>query len=170
MVPFESTGWGKALRRGPKKEIEDAMDGMDFFHHFIEKTSPDYIFDFHAASDKVLNRDDLPAYKLDFGRLDDDTLAKRGGIPYGSWKEKNDRLPNGFSVEIPQVFKRSSGRFVEMIRKRTGMEMNYDDTSELSQKIESRFMYVCDRTKSLMKYPPEIIAGKIVDGISIEIF
>jgi len=164
-VPFELTGWGKALQGCSLKEIKKAIDGIDFFYKVVESLNPDYIFDFHAADERVLNYHNLKPQELEFGRLDDDALAKRGGIPYYRWRDDSESLPNGYMIEVPQIFRKSSERFIKEVQKRVAWEIDYDRPLKVNDNLDSRFLAVCDRTKSLQKYPPDLIAETIFRGI-----
>ena len=167
-VPFKDTGWGAMLSRKSLEEVEKAIHGIDFFYK-ISLENLDYIFDFHTTSERVLNYHNLQPEDLEFGRLDDDSLAKRGGIPYARWRDNNENLLNGFTIEIPQVYRKSSKKFIKMVEERTGLKVNYNQGVKPSQELESHFLHVCDKKKTLNKYPPEIIAKTIAEGIKVHI-
>ncbi|HDD45975.1 MAG TPA: hypothetical protein ENG42_00725 [Candidatus Aenigmarchaeota archaeon] len=155
-VPFEETGWGALFRDEPIGEIRRRIEGFDYFDDYFKLNPSDeplYVLDFHAGSDRVFNPHNLPDNDLEFGYLHDKELAKKGGIPYLSWRRdipeenrdlvailNNEKLIDGFGIEIPSIFKPVSEGFLTRAKRKfyeNGVNIyKILSINELSNKLE----------------------------------
>lgn len=159
--PFDLTCWGRALEGKHIFEVDFYADSVGGFMDYLDS---DLILNMHTADERVLNHRNLKAEDLRFG-LSDQKLQKSGGVPF--WVFEYSKKPLIFTIEIPQVYRTASERFLSTINKRIkDGRLSFEENDFPTSDLPARFKFVCDRKATLEKYPPEIIADKIVKGIA----
>lgn len=178
-VDFRETGWGKALSGRSMREIKKAFNSLDYFDKFNADNT--IIIDLHTMKESWSNPKNLKAEELTFCYLNSEEHKERGGwIEYASHRKTlgegkdakslyADNVPNLFSIELPQIYREASGKFLRTINDRINGEVDLFFSKEPVREFGAYFRFVCDRLKTIEKYPPEILAETIANGIEEQI-
>lgn len=165
-VPFEKTGWGVAFRGGSEDEIYIATNGWVYVPH----KEADYIFDFHTSP----RYEFVEFAEIRFGPDDYENIEKCGrGILYTSWRKSpsayfkkycNGVIPNGYIIEMPQIYRDISEKFIETLKKKTNRPFPIEDVHAMLH-----FELIADKAATLKKYPLKAMSRIISDGIEEQI-
>ncbi len=163
-VPLHATAWGYMLEWKPVKEVFRVLNMARVYHSL--NNGYDVILDMHATREEVLNPKGKKASRLKFMSENDFLKYTDCAIMFIP-PEDGGYAENRYAIEIPQVYRRSSGRSLRTFNQRTGGEIDFDsmDINDNAIIDESYFLLSPARTATLEKYPPEVLAKIIVRGV-----
>lgn len=158
---------------------------MDYFDRF-EKDQSVLTVDLHRGGGCEYNPEKLKTEELKFKPFHFENIGKESGIFYKCWKEHiqkyrdyfplelylsiyNNEFPNIFAIEIPQIYRPASKRFLQTIKSRIKGGVNFNRNRNLEKILKAYFTEVCKRSETMEKYPAEIIAKTIANGIEEQI-
>ncbi|MFH1977749.1 MAG: hypothetical protein ABIJ92_00285 [Candidatus Aenigmatarchaeota archaeon] len=170
-IPFEKTGWGKAFADESLYEVEEATCGLvSSLRYFGSRLGTHLILDFHAGSETEFNPGGVDAKELGFKNELNFAWGKDNSILFQDAGNEVGVEDNLYIIEIPQVYRRASDRFLETVTQRVEGDMRFNGSViPLDRKVGSYFESVADKKATQEKYPTEILARKITDGVEEQI-
>ena len=170
-VPYSENGWSAALNGSSYEDINWKMTGLGYIEKVLREFQSGVILDMHTCDERVLNPNYLPPEDFSFLELyEDPPKDAKAAVLYHQWpweaieKFASDKI-RGYTIELPQVYRRVSKRFLDSISKRSGLVFNFPEKMKVTNELHSYFMYVCDKKATEKKYDFDALTDIVYNGV-----